>query len=398
MKVASSSSQEAAPASAELRSLEISSAAGMSWPPWDELRELIDADEMSDVLALHEALGTTVLDGRYVAGLIGPWGRLLQRLPFRVAQAMELLRRRRDYDVIFAWGEINTLIVAALMMVVPRRPPHICVLFWPAKAKKALPLLALQRTIDRMIIPSPLQRRRAIRTFRFPRRKVVDIPWDVDTGFWRPMPDIAEDDLICSVGLEMRDYPTLLAALGPLDVRCHIAAAAANVALVPDSAVDDGPLPPRVTVGRRTQVELRELYARSRFVVVPLLPSTSDNGITTCLEAMAMGKAVICTETEGQIGVLEDGVNSLRVPPEDPVALRTAIERLWNDRELCARLGAAGRRTAEGGHATSAVVQRFVAVVDEALAERRGAGDRERRRVGGRAPIARRRVRVGRGR
>jgi hypothetical protein len=56
MKVASSSSQEAAPASAELRSLEISSAAGMSSPPWDELRELIAVDEMSDVLALHEAL------------------------------------------------------------------------------------------------------------------------------------------------------------------------------------------------------------------------------------------------------------------------------------------------------------------------------------------------------
>jgi glycosyltransferase involved in cell wall biosynthesis len=367
VKLAPSAPQRTAPARSALRSLEISSAKGMGWPPWKELRGLIDADEMRDVVALHDALGTTVLDGRYVAATTGRWGRLLRRLPFRMAQAVELLRRCRQYDVILAWGEINTLIVAALMILVPRRPPHVSVLFWPAKAKKALPLLALQRGIDRMIIPSPLQRRRAIRRFRFPRRKVVGIPWDVDLRFWRPMPDVPQDDLICSVGLEMRDYATLVAALGPLEVPCHIAAAPANVAAAPHGGLGDRALPERITVGRKSQVELRALYARSRFVVVPLLPSPSDNGITTCLEAMAMGKAVICTDTEGQIGVLEHGVNAIRVPPEDPMALRAAIERLWNDRELCARLGAEGRRTVQAHHSTTAVVQRFTAVVEDVV-------------------------------
>jgi glycosyltransferase involved in cell wall biosynthesis len=63
-----------------------------------------------------------------------------------------------------------------------------------------------------------------------------------------------------------------------------------------------------------------------------------------------MGKAVICTDSPGQTGLLEPGVNCLRVPPGDPEALRTAIVELWNDPERCAEMGAAGRRAVEERH------------------------------------------------
>jgi glycosyltransferase involved in cell wall biosynthesis len=352
--------------------MQISTAAGMGWPPWRELRDRIEADEMSDALALHDRLGITVLDTRYLDGLSGRWGRLLRRLPYRAAQAIEMLRRRGQYDAIFTWGEVNAVFVAALLLVVRRRPAHLCVLFAPAKPKKALPLLVLQRGIDRMIIPSPLQRRKAVATFHLPRHKTVELPWNVDTRFWRPMPETPEEDLTCSAGIEMRDYPTLIRALQPLDIRCHIAAAPANRQPAWKDPFDGMALPAHITEGPKSEVELRDLYARSRFVVVPLLPSDTDNGITTCLEAMAMGKAVICTDTEGQIGVLEDGVNAIRVPPQDPLALRAAIQRLRDDPDLRARLGAAGRRTVETRYATSVVVPRFAAVF-KAAAERRAA-------------------------
>jgi glycosyltransferase involved in cell wall biosynthesis len=103
---------------------------------------------------------------------------------------------------------------------------------------------------------------------------------------------------------------------------------------------------------------------------VPLLPSDSDQGITTCLEAMAMAKAVICTQTAGQIGVLEHEVNALLVPPRDPRALRLAIERLWADPELCVRLGIAGRRRVEQHHALDVVDARIAALAGEAVAAR----------------------------
>ena len=118
-------------------------------------------------------------------------------------------------------------------------------------------------------------------------------------------------DMICCVGQEMRDHGTLLEALRSLDIPCHIAAGSGIFGTTSDlwwnATVGDRPIPPHVSIGRKSHAELRELYARSRFVVVPLLPSDRDNGITAILEAFAMGKTVIATETAGQAGVLKAG-------------------------------------------------------------------------------------------
>jgi glycosyltransferase involved in cell wall biosynthesis len=67
-------------------------------------------------------------------------------------------------------------------------------------------------------------------------------------------------------------------------------------------------------------------------------------GITTILEAMSMGRAVVCTQTTGQTDTLVDGVTGVYVPPRDPTALRSVIERLLADADEAARLGAGGQR------------------------------------------------------
>jgi len=46
--------------------------------------------------------------------------------------------------------------------------------------------------------------------------------------------------------------------------------------------------------------------------------------------------------------ILEDGQSGLLVPPDDPVALSSAIGHLAEDAGLCQRLGAAARATAAG--------------------------------------------------
>jgi glycosyltransferase involved in cell wall biosynthesis len=362
---------------ATFRTIMISSREGIQGDGWAapaDLRRLVDEDRAADVLALHRALAVTVLDSAYLAQVPGAWGWLLGRLPFRLAQIVELVRVRHDFDIVLTWGERDAVRVGALLSLLRRRPAHMTVLFWISDWRKALPLALARRGLDRLVIAAPLQLRFAVERLRLPRKKVVSIPWSVDARFWRPMPvDPAENgDGICSVGLEMRDYETLLRALEPLAIPCHIAAASRRTA--PKALPHDLELNDRsalVTVGAKSQEQLRALYARSRFVVVPLLPSDSDNGITTCLEAMAMGKALICTETAGQVGVLEAGVNSIRVPPGDEIALRCAIERLWTDPDLCSRLGAAGRALVESRYSDEIVLPRLVALCEETIAERR---------------------------
>jgi glycosyltransferase involved in cell wall biosynthesis len=64
-------------------------------------------------------------------------------------------------------------------------------------------------------------------------------------------------------------------------------------------------------------------------------------------EAMACGRAVVATAAGGAAEIVSDGVDALAVPPGDAGALAAAIRRLVESPELRARLGAAGRETAE---------------------------------------------------
>lgn len=152
-------------------------------------------------------------------------------------------------------------------------------------------------------------------------------------------------DIISSAGMEMRDYPTLIEAVRPLNIPVHIATGATRGALFDTVKklyqIDD--LPAHVHVEKKSLFDLRALYARSRFVVIPLLPTDTDNGITVMLEAMAMGKTVICSKVEGQTDVLQDGITGVFVPQGDPVALREAIEDLWNSPGRCKIMGDAAR-------------------------------------------------------
>jgi glycosyltransferase involved in cell wall biosynthesis len=68
------------------------------------------------------------------------------------------------------------------------------------------------------------------------------------------------------------------------------------------------------------------------------------------LEAMAMGKAVICSRTEGQVDVIQDGVTGLLVRPGDAKALRDAIVGLWRDPERARVMGEAARKHVEKHH------------------------------------------------
>jgi glycosyltransferase involved in cell wall biosynthesis len=69
-----------------------------------------------------------------------------------------------------------------------------------------------------------------------------------------------------------------------------------------------------------------------------VLPSHSEGFSMAVLEAMSMGKPVICTPVGAMRDVVQDGVNGLLVPPGDPERLAEAMCRLLADRELRDRI------------------------------------------------------------
>lgn len=124
-------------------------------------------------------------------------------------------------------------------------------------------------------------------------------------------------------------------------------------------------LPGNVAIGPRNPAELRELYARLRFVVLPLHQSDTDNGITSLLEAWSLSSPVISSQIDGQRGVLDHRRNSLFVTSGDVEALRKAIVDLRDHPEESARMGPEARRTVEEHRH----MHRFVRQVSEVIRE-----------------------------
>ena len=224
-----------------------------------------------------------------------------------------------------------------------------------------------------MIHCSSTQLAFARRELGVPASRLAHLLQPVDLGFWTPGPDEGEDDLICAVGTEARDYPVLLEAVRGLDARVEIAVG--SMVMSPAdrgvgrlaksmSGVSVGEGPPNVKVRHHlTPVELRELYRRARLVVVPLRDVDFDAGVTAITEAMAMGKPVIVSRTRGQVDVVTDGREGLLVPPGDALAMRRAIVQVLQDPGAAAGFGAAGRELAERRHSLDAYVDKFAGLV-----------------------------------
>jgi glycosyltransferase involved in cell wall biosynthesis len=100
--------------------------------------------------------------------------------------------------------------------------------------------------------------------------------------------------------------------------------------------------PPHAVVCVPFTPAIRPLYELLELV---LLPSRSEGLSQGLLEAMALGKPVLASDSTGNRDLITDGVDGRLLPPASPGAWASAIEEILADRRLAARLGAAARNT-----------------------------------------------------
>jgi N,N'-diacetylbacillosaminyl-diphospho-undecaprenol alpha-1,3-N-acetylgalactosaminyltransferase len=92
-----------------------------------------------------------------------------------------------------------------------------------------------------------------------------------------------------------------------------------------------------------------------------VLPSFYREGLpATLMEAAAMSKPIVTTDTVGCKEVVDEGINGFLVPIKDPKALTQKIEILLNDENLRITMGQKGREKALREFDVTKVVQHYM--------------------------------------
>ena len=109
---------------------------------------------------------------------------------------------------------------------------------------------------------------------------------------------------------------------------------------MPRVIVGAGPISVPESVGAVAPAELGAYYERAAVVCVP---SRREGYGMVAREAMGYGRPVVATAVGGLVDAVEDGVTGVLT---DRAGLRVAIEQLFADADLRARLGTAAREKA----------------------------------------------------
>jgi glycosyltransferase involved in cell wall biosynthesis len=258
---------------------------------------------------------------------------------------MLLQARRERFAYVFTFeNDWLSFLIAILQTTLGiRRPRHVILQFImrePTPNLKSRAKYAFMRWCFRSVHLCVCSSRPEVdfyaRVFGWPTTKVAFVPFHTDPAFLQPT-DVEEESFALAAGRTFRDYPTLLeAARTGLELPLTIVAGRGSLGHVP--------VPPCVTVHYDIPLSgLMALMARAAVVVLPLVDREISTGQSVLLEAMAMGKPVVATRVNGTVDYVEHMRTGVLVPPNNPGALREAVNLLARDPALRRRIGAAGR-------------------------------------------------------
>lgn len=255
------------------------------------------------------------------------------------------LVRREGFDTVLSLSE---RVGIPLSLMLDRKIKHVVIMHHAMSAMKLRMMRALKIAdrIDKIITISPAETAGLRAALNAPEGKVETLLTPVDVDFWQPQeaqPN-GEAPHFLSLGLSYRDYPTLLRAMRSLThVHGHIRAGSTWVAH--RAGYEEERIPENIALKPYVHPsELRDVIARSRFVVVPIRNTTQwSAGCTSVQLAQAMGKAIITTRIPGLESYMRDGETGLLVDCGDVEGMRRAIDDLWQNPEKAEMMGRRGR-------------------------------------------------------
>jgi glycosyltransferase involved in cell wall biosynthesis len=256
-------------------------------------------------------------------------------------RALRLLLTRRRVAAVVTFTESPALVLAWLRRVLLYRPP---VILWevPWSAGWAYRAWLGRMTVPRVdrVVVCGSNQLELLRQVYGRTEGNAFLPSHVDVDFFHPMPrDPAGTPGVLSVGFDAgRDFAILAEATKGLDVPVTIKAGRHPIAL-------DLSVHPNLELIERylSYVDFRRLYADAAMVVVSTLETPNACGVTSLLEALAMGRPTIVSDNPALRDYLPPADAAIVVPVGDRDALRAAILGLLADPGRAAEMGRRGR-------------------------------------------------------
>lgn len=202
------------------------------------------------------------------------------------------------------------------------------------------------------------------RTWRVEPARVVFTPFCYTFTEEQLGAPVSQDGGVFTGGDSLRDYAPLVEAALGLDRTVTIASRT-----LPDELVRR--LPANVNAGPVSHERFGELLRSAAVVVVPMQARMERSaGQQTYLNAMAIGKAVIATDSPGVRDYVEDGRTGFVVPPGDAGALREALERCLDpaNADELAQIRTRAKQTARERFSPDAYFARLLDVTESVLA------------------------------
>jgi glycosyltransferase involved in cell wall biosynthesis len=286
-----------------------------------------------------------------------PWNPLAGRhgayMGIDPLRALRVLFMRRKAGLILSGSESPSLVITALRRLLLFRPPvMIWELSWSPgwKFREWLCRRTVPRA-DRTVVVGINQLALVQREFG-PRARPVFAPLYTDVDFFQPQARMEIEPegrpYIFSIGLDKgRDFDLLMEATESLGQQLKIKAGRYDLpvdrARFPHVEVIDRFLPYR---------EIRDLYDKASVVAITTYDTPNACGVTSLMEAMAMGKAVVVSNNPALADYLPPPTveAAIVVPIGDLAAVRRAIAFLLENPD---------KATAMGKRARAFAVERF---------------------------------------
>lgn len=261
-----------------------------------------------------------------------------------------LVSWRKDYDYIFTFECDLVGFCIAFWQSIFRwtKPKHVILQFimrerqdqWSSRLKYALMRFVFS-SVYRVVVSSKPELVYYREAFGWPRQKLAFVPFHTAPEFLeRELPP--EDDYIIAAGRSFRDYGTLAEALRNTETQAIIVGGEGTVQ-------EFSGIKNIRALENISTAELDELIMRARAVVIPLQDRKISIGQSVILQAMAMGKAVIATETAGTVDYIRNMETGILVPPGDVPAMTRALS-LIESPDLRRRLGESARSQVASMH------------------------------------------------